>query len=225
MRLHLDISSAMEGRGRQLVTIALTSAVVAIMAFLPAYASASHSVLCKENVSVCPEASIWPANTFITSATGFTGTYAEFELPGLTTIGSCSAGKFSGPVSPNKEGPSTGSVSAFFFSSCKPEGCTVEGSTGLAWQWTATGAGNGAILVAKPDLTATCTKSPFAFSCKYAAASLSAKFEHSNPPESAFIKDEGTAMTLVGGTGCLVSNANLRFRTSIRSPGPTYLTN
>ena len=32
-------------------------------------------------------------------------------------------------------------------------------------------------------------------------------------------------MTLVGGTGCLVSKANLRFRTSVRELGPVYLTN
>lgn len=193
-------------------------------ASLPASASASHSVLCKENVSVCPEAKTWPANTYVTSAVGFAGTYAELELPGVVTIGSCGGGKFSGPVSPNKEGPATGTLAMFFFSSCAPEGCRAESLTESAWQWTAAGGGNGSITVSTPSINAICTKSPFVFNCKYSAASLIASFEGSGGPP-AYIKDTGTAMSLVGGTGCFALKANLSFRTSVQSSGPFYLTN
>lgn len=210
---------------RRRVAIVVGTLVSAIVLLNAAPAAATHSVLCQEKVSVCPEGSQWGTETFVTSAVGFTGSYAEFELPGLVTFSSCTAGKFSGMTKKQAEGPLTGSLLAFFFTSCKPEGCKVESWTGWAWEWTATGSGNGTITVSKPDLTATCTKTPFAFSCKYSASTLSAKFEASTPPETPFIKDEGTAMTLVGGTGCLVSKANLRFRTSVREPWPLYLTN
>ncbi|HWJ43650.1 MAG TPA: hypothetical protein VNR67_09470 [Solirubrobacterales bacterium] len=162
----------------------LLSAMVLLNA---APAAATHSVLCKENVGVCPEGSQWPAKTYVTSATGFTGSYAEFELPGLVTFSSCAAGKFSGTPEPQAEGPMTGTLGMFFFTSCKPEGCKVESWTGWAWEWSATGGGNGAIAVSKPDLTATCTKTPFAFSCEYSAATLSAKIEASTKTETAFI--------------------------------------
>lgn len=206
-------------------TCVIAIASLTVAGSMPASASASHSVLCKEKVSVCPEAKQWPAKTWVTSALGFAGTYGEFELPGLVTINSCGGGKFSGTPEPHAEGPMTGTLGMFFFSSCKPEGCSVESWTGWAWEWAATGSGNGTITVAKPDLTATCTKTPFAFSCKYSAASLTAKFESSVAPETSFIKGEGTEWGLVGGTNCVVSKANVRFRTSVRELGPVYLTN
>lgn len=206
--------------------LALLAAMTLALWIEAASASAQHTVLCKENVSVCPEKSQYGSLLPFVSTVETGESFAKIELPKLTTI-SCGAGKIAGPLESHEEGPMTGHADTFWFSSCTPETCLVNGAEGFnfPWAWEAIGSGNGAVTISNVTMQISCSgKAPLKFNCKYEAGSLKAELE-GGAAEKAFLRGEETTFSLKSGTGCVSSTVKLRFRTIVNEPRPTYVTN
>lgn len=213
-------------RTRNVGVILLIAGMTAILV-LPESASASHSVFCQENVSTCSKESQYPAESWLTTTLEGLGVYGELEISGLVGI-SCTLGKVQGPPQVNEEGPMTGHVAAFWFSQCSPEGCAVNSTltAEAPWELSATGGGNGSIVISGLVLPVSCSTPNFI--CTYEAKTISAVFE-GGVAEAAFVKGKETSLSWLSGFSCFAREAKLRFRTRVHDPVRegygTYLTN
>jgi hypothetical protein len=138
-------------------------------------AAAESTKLCKQNEALCSAENTWPL-TFATlnGATLKAPEGAKLVMPEFTTV-DCPSGKFASTLEETK-GPLLGEVWRWNTANCSPSGCTLlppkEQETGYSEEVTATGGGDGVLVVGSaPTLIANCTAVPKA-TCTYVAATM-----------------------------------------------------